>query len=514
MLFLTRRWIPISRWFARRWLPLAAYFVAVVGFASNRNARLQFPLDDAWIHRVYSRSFAWGQGFAFNPGQQEAGSTSPLWAIITSPLHWLEVLGSSWVVVLVKLLGVILCLMAVLTVRRIAGYITASRLAGTIAATLFAIQPRLLFSSLSGMEIPLLVALWIFAVYAYHKKHWLLTSILLGLSPVARPEALLLLPLAVFPLWQLCRAKRQRRALFIASIATILPVSLWALYCLHVNGHPFPNTFYLKAHRFTWDFAKTKLVIDALAQHGIVHPWILPIACTVFIWQCGKRCWFTSVSLVIMPVLFALGVVGTRDISLDGYYWTRWIDPAAIVLNAAAVLALGILAGIVVFKMANRDYHRLIFVRLGIGPALIFAWMISAPGFVASYCDRRMHIASDSRAIKLMNVRMGKWLRGHSSANAVIAVNDAGAIRYFSNRKTIDLIGLNHSGVAFGELNRDQAIAQSDWLVIFPSWFSDKEASIASEFRVQNRIAIPLQEYTVCPCSGQTEIVAWKKVVR
>lgn len=504
----------ISRWFAREWLPIGAYFVALAGFASNRDALLQFPLDDAWIHRVYSRSFAWGHGFAYNPGQQEAGSTSPLWAIVTSPLHWLEVLSASWVVVCVKLVGVIFCLATVLAVRRIAGHITASKRAGTIAATLFAIQPRLLFSALSGMEIPLLVALWIFAAHTYLQRHWLLTSILLGLAPIARPEALLLLPLALFPLWQSYRVKRNKKALFIAAIVAVLPTSLWALYCFYVNGHLLPNTFYLKAHRFALDVANTKIMIEALAQHGIAHPWILPIACIAFIWQGGKRCWFAGASLVLMPVLFSLGVVGSRSISLDGYYWTRWIDPAAIVLNAAAVLALGILAGTVISKIDNRDYRQIIFIRLGIGPALILASIVSVPGFSASYRDRRMHIASDSRAIKLINVGMGKWLRDHTSAHAVIAANDAGAIRYFSNRKTIDLLGLNHSRVAFGQLNQDQAIAQADWLAIFPSWFDGQKESIASKFREQNRISIPLKEYTVCPCSGQTEIVALKKITR
>lgn len=38
---------------------------------------------------------------------------------------------------------------------------------------------------------------------------------------------------------------------------------------------------------------------------------------------------------------------------------------------------------------------------------------------------------------------MGKWLAQHTHPDDWIATNDAGAIRYFSNRKTLDMVGLN-----------------------------------------------------------------------
>ena len=41
-----------------------------------------FPLDDAWGHLVYGRALATWQGLAYNPGQPEAGVTSPLWTYL------------------------------------------------------------------------------------------------------------------------------------------------------------------------------------------------------------------------------------------------------------------------------------------------------------------------------------------------------------------------------------------------------------------------------------------------
>src|SRR6185436_5644435 len=56
---------PAQRWW---WLaPAIVYGAALVAFlAWSPDNRGQFPLDDAWIHRVYARSFAWGHGFAYN----------------------------------------------------------------------------------------------------------------------------------------------------------------------------------------------------------------------------------------------------------------------------------------------------------------------------------------------------------------------------------------------------------------------------------------------------------------
>ena len=55
-------------------LPLVLFLAASAYFlAASAHSRYDFPLDDAWIHRVYSRSFAQGDGFAYNPGEQEGG---------------------------------------------------------------------------------------------------------------------------------------------------------------------------------------------------------------------------------------------------------------------------------------------------------------------------------------------------------------------------------------------------------------------------------------------------------
>ena len=140
--------------------PVVVYLIALSGFLGDSYSRFDFPLDDAWIHRVYSRSIALGRGFEYNEGRQEAGSTSPLWAIVTAPAHWLETAGVETVAGAVKLIGVLLGLGVVLATNRLARRVSGSRLVGCVCASLFALEPRFLFSCLSGMENVLLLALW------------------------------------------------------------------------------------------------------------------------------------------------------------------------------------------------------------------------------------------------------------------------------------------------------------------------------------------------------------------
>ncbi|MDX1389909.1 MAG: hypothetical protein R3344_12005, partial [Acidobacteriota bacterium] len=181
--------------------PLVAYIVAASFFASHsKHARIDFPLDDSWIHRVYSRAFAHGHGFAYNPGQLETGVTSPLWVIVTAPAHWLEPLGPRAPVVGVKLIGALFGVLAVVALRRTIESVGLSRVVAVAAAVIFAIEPRLHFAALSGMEVALLVWVWLETARAVVARRTVAAVTLLGLAPVVRPEAVLLAPFGLLAL--------------------------------------------------------------------------------------------------------------------------------------------------------------------------------------------------------------------------------------------------------------------------------------------------------------------------
>ena len=91
---------------------LVAHLAAALFFLLDRApgtaaALAGLPLDDAWIHMVYARSLAALHGFAYNPGQLETGSTSPLWAVLLVPATWVAQLFGASVVIPAKVTGVL-----------------------------------------------------------------------------------------------------------------------------------------------------------------------------------------------------------------------------------------------------------------------------------------------------------------------------------------------------------------------------------------------------------------------
>ena len=487
-----------------------------------------FPLDDAWIHQVYARSLAMGQGMAYNPGQQEAGSTSPLWAVVTAPAHWL---GPDLAVLGVKLVGVLLGLVSILYLQKVASRLLRrgdSKDAATpqvpanalLATSLFALEPRFLFSTLSGMETILLVALVTAAVHmALEKRPWMLL-LLLGLMPTTRPEAVIFLPCAAVAWWLLFiedgRLKNLRPGRILGALGLpVLPGILWAGFCLYATGHPLPNSFYIKAHPFTLGSPQMQAAFDALTLHGLLPFWAFAVGILGFLGLSVQRPkssvpkflaapWLLFVAL---PAVYLVAVMGSRMVYLGGYYWSRWLDPATIPLTAASCVGLGFLLD---FASKQTDRRAM---KISIALVVLVAIVGSLPYFLNSFLDRRGHLSSDSRAIAIVNVQMGKWVAENTPEDAVIGVNDAGALRYFGDRYTLDLLGLNQAPIAFKEVSTQDGIDRSDWLVIFPEWFYRRQllTYIRSEFEPRMEVRIPVEEYTLFNSPAQTVKVAYEK---
>jgi hypothetical protein len=510
-------------------LPVVVYLLALWGFLGSPYARFGFPLDDAWIHRVYSRSFAFGHGFAYNDGEQEAGSTSPLWAIVTVPAHWLEGAGDGTVPAAVKLIGVLLGLAALAAVIRIGARIGGSPLAGFFAAAIFALEPRFLFSSLAGMENILLVALWAWGCDALLGRRHLAALVFFALMPVTRPEAIVLLPLCIPALvalarrraWERATSAAWGRATVLTWVIPLVPVVLWFLFCESATGHFLPNTFYVKAQPFALDFDRIGIAWRSISWNGLV-PWTAWIAGLVaFLAVClgagRRRGVWRFLLLMIPPLVYLAAVVGSRTIVFDGYYWTRWLDPAVIVLMIPFSIGIGAFVArwITPGGPAAGDASPAPFGRYRAiaGVAAVAVLVTSTVSYRQSYIDRRDHLSSDSRAIHLLNVQTGKWIAENTPPSSVVAVNDAGAIRYFGRRKTIDLEGLNHARIAFRETTKEQAIAGADWLAIFPGWYQGTPAmtAIAAAFEPRKDFRIAFEEYTICKDPSQTVVVVFER---
>jgi len=494
-----------------------ALFVAVATFylAQSSRVRCHFPLDDAWTHQVYARSLATGHGFDYNPGHPEAGSTSPLWAVATAPAHWLG--DTDAMVLAVKLLALALAAAVLVLLARIVEDLTGSRAIAATAAALLALEPRLYFSALSGMENTLLVALWLGALATYLRGPLWLSAVLVSLAPVCRPEAVMLVPAWLAGVYFLPAARRPRGARAAALALVAVPALAWCLYCKAVTDHWLPNTFYAKA-QLRGLGAGLHSMLDILTLRGYATTLAFWFGLAAVIVLCARRsdhCARRSrlavlAGVVALPLAYAIGVAVSRALSPDGYYWTRWEDPASLMLTAAACAGLAAAAVTAVTRWRTRDWaSRLARGQLAAGVAAFVLFVLAIPPLLRDTFALRLKLDSDAYVVETNNEDVGRWLAANTPPNAVIGLQDAGAIRYFDQRESLDIIGLNDHRVISGEMSLPRYLAAIDWFAGYP--LVAKQIGLEKQFDLVYAFSVPYERYTICPCPTQVEMRIYRR---
>jgi hypothetical protein len=196
-----------------------------------------FPLDDAWGHLVYGRAVSVGQGFAYNPGQPEAGVTSPLWTLMAAlPAGLTEWTGwlprpDAGMRVLAALLGLATAAVGWRLGAR------AGRWPAFFAGLLLTFDPLLMAGRFSGMELPLFALITLLLVESMLDGRTRATGWLAGLAILTRPEGLVLAALAGL---RVVSRKDRLMTLLLPMLFCALP---FAAYNQVIAGHPWPNTW-------------------------------------------------------------------------------------------------------------------------------------------------------------------------------------------------------------------------------------------------------------------------------
>ncbi len=143
--------------------------------ASQSNGASGFPLDDAWIHLQFARNLHdYGSFSYFQDRMVTSGSTSPLYTLLLAAGFFL----TSDEMILSYALGILSHAALVVLVFLLMRLPSAGKPVRTgvpvfplIAAALTALEARLIYASVSGMETSLFTALLAGALLAYRKKH-------------------------------------------------------------------------------------------------------------------------------------------------------------------------------------------------------------------------------------------------------------------------------------------------------------------------------------------------------
>ncbi len=413
------------RW--NRWLPKGYWLIALVLllFVASRAWMLYqasilaggmgFPIDDAWIHLTFAQNIAHGYDISFNPGELSTGSSAPLW---TYMLAGGLALGMSPIVVSF-VLGMIFSLLLLLFSYQLARQLWQSDSVATLVVLLLALEHYTAWDTLSGMEISLYTALVIAILWLAQRGgwRWWVAMALLGIALMTRVETIFLAG-AIF-LWQLWRTRGKGWFGVLAGGIVMLAVaSPVILKYMSISGQILPQTYSAKVSPLN---VQTLYIALVCTGAFLTFPTVLPItlgfipAVRGWIREKVKGRGFVP---VILFLLVSYAAYFVKMGFLGSYY--RYLHPYI------PLLAIFVVGGIFALQTA---WRRVI---------ITFALVVMLG---ASYLSAPLYGWSVEN-INNQQVTMAKWAAQNIPAGEKIAVNDVGAVGYFSNHYIVDLLGL------------------------------------------------------------------------
>jgi hypothetical protein len=504
------RW---SRWtIALVCLGVCALYLGAEAYVFD--GRLGFPLDDAWIHLKFAKNLAAGDGLSFNPGEPVTGTTAPLWTALLSILLLLPGGPVIWV----KLLGIALFSLAAELVYRVARELDLSVGLSVLAAVLTATTEWMVWSALSGLEIPLFVVLSLIGILLHLRERRRrggapVSLAVLALAALARPEGQLLFVLACVDRLLLFERddsgalvwRRAELAPILGGLAAaaILLVPMMAFNVM-VGGSVMPTTFGAKvppaqvAVPGAWMPSLAYLMrgpIDILFR---AQPYMVLVAgagLVALIARLGTardRGLLLGAWLVGLPLAYAV-LSATSGKSVTGNFG-RYFFPLFPILIVVGVLGLERLAEHLAGGL------RVGRARVPVRGALLVLLLV--PSLVGALRGAQRYVQTVAN-VRDSNERVADWLRERIAPDAVLAVNDIGAFGFMLPNRIIDLGGIVHpeatrrrfEAANEGRLADEGTLrflseTQPDYLVIFPSWFPAL-VSEGSPFTPIERFEIP-----------------------
>ena len=429
-----------------------------------------FALDDSWIHLQFARTIYEGHPWEYSPGVPSTGSTSPLWSILLSSLLLFTNDPERLVLGTYVIATVLYCLCTFLVGLVVRSY-TGHTVWGFLAMAAFVLFPRNTWLMLSGMETPLFVFMLMLSIYLLDKtevKYDPLLGVVAGLAYLSRPEGILVC-LVCFPMRFLIVTIRRQLTLrrvasfLLAGALALLVVVPWVMYCLSTTGYPLPDTFYAKVH--------------------------VPNVSEIEAWD-----FWWSVWLLEFPFI-TIGVVSGIYLAIKGkpYTWLlglsllllyRFSNPYGALINNARYLVpvfdLLVITAVAGFACL---FQRLFTARIRPGTealvqvaaVFIVIDLVLVP-LLPEYFIQAQLFGNAVKNINEQQVQIGIWLRDNTPEDAVFAIHDAGALRFFSGRSVIDLAGLVTPAIVHGNMTVTETLSYlknhgCDYFVFFDEIF-------------------------------------------
>ncbi|HKO22118.1 MAG TPA: hypothetical protein VJX91_05640, partial [Candidatus Eisenbacteria bacterium] len=469
---------------------------------------LSLPLDDSFIYLQYARAIAQGHPFVYTPGNAPTtGATSLGYPLLLLPPHLLG-LSPSVAIAWALALGVVGFVASALLTLRL-GHRLGGCVGGGLALALFLASAHLLWGYMSGMEIPLYATVLLATLHTYlrerrearfPKLRWWLLALAL-----ARPEgAILCFVFGMLILADRHRAARSGASLRLAEPISILPFLFGALPFLvnlavagsiestssqakSILAEPYPAvraTYIENAPKVWSDIAASYAGAFLLDGRGLPFARMtIPFAIgaglyVAFALWPRQRSWDGGLALLY---LVATGIlVDSIPViwQVHLFRYQQGLYPVVILLVTAGF-----------GRLATWGWNRLPRAAGALVAAVavltpVVAW---SPLLLRADAEIALFYAHNCENILHQQVRVGEWIDQNLPPNAIIGLNDAGAIAYYGKRSTVDLVGLTTAGFArvyrsglgclFEHLRRLPADRLPTYFAIYPGWFPYWEES-------------------------------------
>jgi len=456
---------------------------------------LQLPLweyvtDDTYIHLVYARNLASGQGWSFNPGEPSYGSTSPLWVVLLAPAAGTETGG----LLAARLLGILAGLASIWIFFLLARRVIRSEWMRFAALLLFATEVWFTRWTASGMESPLVVLMLLLVferVSAGPRRFgaFLWLGLLVGLAALVRPEFYLLA--LILPGLALLNSEWRRGFLPIV-LGAGLPIAIWLIYAKLEIGSFLPST------------ASAKVETSGSLADLLAHAWrllrvivssqafLLLVAGLGFLQvllksfhgaRSRRETWnFLGILGTLWGILFTAAMLrgGVAVVS-------RYLLPVTPLLPLAAFFFLDRWA-------ARRPSFRLLAALLVLATLLPNLWL-----YQSRVLPHSKHFTEDLKGVL---GGMADQLRETAPAGSCVAVPDIGIIGYRSGLRVLDLVGLTQPEISeyWHRHGYDEMLAGLDFLQFGEARYfidRDQEGHRFSGVEARGRRLVPLMEESV-----------------
>lgn len=404
----------------------------------------RFIQDDAFITFIYSRNLVRGEGLTWF-GNYVEGYTNFLWVIWIAVGFILNLEPILWSYIS----GILFFILAIYFTWKVSLKIFSSFFPSILCMLLLITNYTMISYATSGMETMMQTFFLILLIFYFFKLYdngikikniYLLISVFSSLAILTRMDSVIPVSIIyIFVLIDFIKSRKKFQEYIYIYIPLILITGIWFGWKIYYYGNIFPNSYYVKLGKITliqtigikyiykffqWYLIWPFIVIGIISHffmkkfdRRLIPIILIVIVWTMYIYYIGGDFMEFRFFVPILPLIFLIVTYSIFNFTINS---SKKIKIVFVTISSVVLILSSILHSMN-FKGISEDNCLDSIEALG--------------NFYGYYTDNNWD-------------RIGGALKNEfKNKNVTIAVGPVGAIVYYSEIKTIDMLGLNNKNI-------------------------------------------------------------------